>query len=696
MEFVYSIINQKYGNRMADIKMYNERIGLYKHKEGNMIHKYRVGNPIHTDAVIRDIPAAAGMFPHFTRQNDGTLVMNLEKKDAVYGLGENVRGINKRGFCYISNCSDDPVHTEGKNSLYGAHNFFVVSGKETFGVFIDYAGVVSFDIGFTNINVFSIQFENEDYDWYLITGDSVLDIVKQFRQLIGKSYIPPMWAFGYGQCRWSYMNEEEVREVARNFRENNIPIDSIYLDIDYMERYKDFTVDKAAFPDLKKLSDDLKKDGIRLVPIIDAGVKIEDGYDVYEEGVKNNYFCKDADGEDFTVGVWPGKVHLPDFLNKEAREWFGNWYKFLLDMGIEGFWNDMNEPALFYSEKHLKEVFEELDKLKNQNLDIQSFFYMKDLVNGISNSPKDYASFYHDMNGEKVCHSKVHNLYGYNMTRAAGEAFERLEPDKRILMFSRSSYIGMHRYGGIWMGDNESWWAHLLMNLKMLPSLNMCGFLYTGADLGGFGDHTSEDLLLRWLALGVFTPLMRNHSAMGTRKQEPYIFQDVDAFRRIIGIRYALLPYIYSEFMKAALRDEMMFLPLSFVFTEDERAKEVEDQLLVGESIMIAPVYTQNAAGRYVYLPEEMMLVRMRSASEYETEELKAGDHYISCALDEVVFFVRKGKSMPLSNGAECVDKMDDQLVLLSYGEDAAPYELYRDDGYSRDYDNPDNWSFIS
>ena len=155
-------------------------------------------------------------------------------------------------------------------------------------------------------------------------------------------------------------------------------------------------------------------------------------------------------------------------------------------------------------------------------------------------------SFYHNVNGEQIRHDKVHNLFGYNMTRSAGEAFERISPDKRILMFSRSSYIGMHRYGGIWTGDNCSWWSHILLNLKMMPSLNMCGFLYTGADLGGFGANTTRDLLLRWLALGVFTPLMRNHAALGTREQEPYQFEHIEDFRNVIGVRYRLVPYPVS------------------------------------------------------------------------------------------------------------------------------------------------------
>ena len=190
-------------------------------------------------------------------------------------------------------------------------------------------------------------------------------------------------------------------------------------------------------------------------------------------------------------------------------------------------------------------------------------------LQALANNHEDYKRFYHNVNGEQVRHDKVHNLFGYNMTRSAGEAFERISPDKRILMFSRSSYIGMHRYGGIWTGDNCSWWSHILLNLKMMPSLNMCGFLYTGADLGGFGANTTRDLLLRWLALGVFTPLMRNHAALGTREQEPYQFEHIEDFRNVIGVRYRLVPYLYSEYMKSSLNDDMYFIPLAFVYPDD-------------------------------------------------------------------------------------------------------------------------------
>lgn len=311
---------------------------------------------------------------------------------------------------------------------------------------------------------------------------------------------------------------------------------------------------------------------------------------------------------------------------------------------------------------------------------------IRDMVADLANNAKDYASMYHNMNGKIVRHDQVHNLFGYNMTRAAGEALREICPEKRCLLFSRSSYIGMHRYGGIWTGDNKSWWSHILLNLKMLPSLNMCGFLYTGADLGGFGCNTTRDLLLRWLALGVFTPLMRNHACLGTREQECYQFEQIEDFRHIIGVRYRLLPYIYSEYMKAALNDEMMFKPLAFEYPEDRMAVNVEDQLMLGNEIMIAPVYTQNAIGRYVYLPEDMMLVRFKAEGDIEQTEMKKGHHFVEVPLNEVILFIRKGKCIPLADFAECVADIDTKkLQLLGYA--GSSYQLYDDDGFTREYD---------
>lgn len=658
-----------------------------------MISRFSYGHVIETEAILQKPAAENGALPFLTvDEASRSLTYSMDDNDKVYGLGENVRGINKRGWIYQSKCSDEPEHLEDRRSLYGAHNFFVVSGKETFGIFIDYPGILTFDIGYSHYSEMKITASDWNLDVYVITGTDVKDIVHQFRQLIGRSFVVPKWAFGYGQSRWSYMSEDEIRDVVKKHRELQIPLDSVYLDIDYMERYKDFTLNNETFPDFADFNKEMKDEHIHLVPIIDAGVKQEEGYPVYEEGLKKGYFCTKEDGSPFVAAVWPGKALFPDMLNKEARDWFGEQYKFLLDQGVEGFWNDMNEPAIFYSEDRLKEVLDKIDDYKGRNLDMNEFWGFTGLVNSLSNNVDDYTRFYHNKDGERIRHDRVHNLFGYNMTRAAGEAFERLEPDKRILMFSRSSYIGMHRYGGIWMGDNKSWWSHILLNLHMLPSLNMCGFLYTGADLGGFGADTTEDLMLRWLALGIFTPLMRNHSAIGTRRQELYRFENINGFRHLINLRYRLLPYLYSEYMKAVLNDEMMFRPLSFDYPEDKHAAAVEDQLLLGDGLMIAPVYEQNADGRYVYLPESMKQVRFSADGTVEETILPAGHHFVEIPLTDVVLFIRPNHLIPLSKGGQCVDEVDfEALTFLSYVTEGneAVYTYYHDDGYEKDYENP-------
>ena len=659
-----------------------------------MIRRYVYGKVMETEAIMEKPQCQEGIIPYFTVDEEKmSFSFSMEESDRVYGLGENVRGINKRGWIYESKCSDDPNHLEDRRSLYGAHNFIVVDGKVQFGVFVDYPGILTFDVGYTRHSELKITASDWNLDVYVIEGEDVKDIVKQFRGLIGRSYIAPLWAFGYGQSRWSYMTADEVRDVVKKHRELGIPLDSVYLDIDYMERYKDFTLNDETFPDFAEFNKEMKEQNIHLVPIIDAGVKQEEGYPVYEEGLEKGYFCKKEDGTPFVAAVWPGKALFPDMLNKEARDWFGDQYKFLLDQGVEGFWNDMNEPAIFYTEDRLKDVLEKLDTFKGKNLDLNRFWEFTGLVSGLSNNVEDYKMFYHNINGEKVRHDRVHNLFGYNMTRAAGEAFERLEPDKRILMFSRSSYVGMHRYGGIWQGDNKSWWSHILLNLKMMPSLNMCGFIYTGADLGGFGSDTTEDLVLRWLALGIFTPLMRNHSAMGTRVQEVYRFENMDGFRHIIGLRYRFLPYLYSEYMKAVLRDEMMFRPLAFDYPQDSHAVNVEDQLLLGDGLMIAPVYEQNAEGRYVYLPEKMKMVRFKVDGTTEEEILEAGHHYVNISLTDVVVFVRPNHLIPMSSGGQCVEDVDfENLQYISYIDNGeAVYEYYHDNGYEKDYENPEH-----
>ena len=666
-----------------------------------MIQRFSFGHPFPTQSVVLSLPAESGPVPFLTPDDSGWR-FTLSEQAAVYGLGEMPRGINKRGWHYITNNTDESRHSEDKLSFYGAHNFLLVrDGNTCFGLFVDFPGKVYYDIGYTSHDLFSFHTETPDYDLYLLSGGNENAICREFRTLIGRSYIPPRWAFGLAQSRWGYKTEEDVREVARQYKEHDLPLDMICMDIEYMQDYADFTVNKERFPDLTKLSADLKAQGIRLVPIIDAGVRIDPNDPTCTEGLEKGYFCKKADGTPFVAAVWPGKAYFADFLRPEVREWFGHKYKALTDCGIEGFWNDMNEPSLFYSPERLRTFLNDMAALREKDNIEQEEFFPRVIggAMGLMNSPADYASFYHEVDGQKVRHDQVHNLYGGSMTRAAGEAFADLRPGQRTLLYSRSSFIGSHRYGGIWLGDNNSSWAQLLANIQMMPSVQMCGFLYSGADLCGFSSDTTPDLALRWLEFGLLTPLMRNHSAVGTRMQEYYRFPEVlPAVRNMIRLRYALLPYLYSEFMKAALENTSYFRPLAFDYPDDPDAREVEDQLLLGEGLMAAPVYVQNAHGRHVYLPEPMKLLRLRAVDDYDEEILPAGHHYIRCALDEMLLFLRPGHIVPVAQPANSTSELDDaSLTLWSFLPDgeSAEYRMYRDDGVTTEYEKKEHWKTL-
>ena len=655
-----------------------------------MIRKYTFGAPLPTDAVVLSLPAETGAVPFFTLSREGDQLVftrTLQPEDCLFGLGESVRGINKRGFLYRSWNSDVFNHTESSESLYASHNFLVFFGPGClFGIYLDDPGRVTWDLGYTRSDTAVITSENGQLDVYLIEEESLTALARSFRRLTGRSYLPPRWAFGYIQSRWGYASETEVRAVAGEHRKRGIPLDGICLDIDYMDEFKNFTWRKDVFPDLKHFSADMKEEHIRLIPIIDAGIRVEEGYAPYDSGKAACVFCKKEDGSDFTAAVWPGVCCFPDFLREDARRWFGDLYEPLLSSGVEGFWNDMNEPALFYTDERVAAAFRRAQELCTGQVDYEAMWGLKDAFNSIANNPEDYRSFFHDIDGRPVRHDRVHNLYGAFMTRATAEAFRRYDPEKRFLLFSRSSFIGAHRNGGVWQGDNFSWWSHLKLALRMLPNLNLCGFLYTGCDLGGFGCNVTEDLLARFLQLGVFTPLMRNHSALHTREQEIYRFSSWEIMRDTVRVRYALLPFLYSEFMKAALTDGMYFRPLAFDYPADPRAVRTEDQLLLGEGCMIAPVMEQNAEGRYVYLPEDMLMIRFRAPEDYDLIPLEKGDHWISCSLREFPLFVKRDHTVLLCPGGECSELLDDRsFTALALTDREVSYDLYRDDGSDPD-----------
>ena len=677
---------------MLQSSLMGERVFDKKGDEVLMIRRYDFGTPIFTHAIAVPQPVCTDAMPRFTVEKNGDEVsfrVYLDEDDQIFGLGESVRGMNKRGHRYRAWCSDDFSHTEDKASLYAAHNFVLFSGKSgIFGLYVDDPGAVTFDLGYTRGDEAVITSENGNFSAYYIEADSLIGAVKEFRHMIGRSYLPPKWGLGYIQSRWGYVTEEDLREVARNHRERHIPLDMLSMDIDYMEDFKDFTWDTKKFPDLKAMIADFKADNLRVVPIIDAGVKLCPGDPTYDEGVEKDYFVKKKDGSTFVGAVWPGKAVFPDFMRNDVRQWFGDKYHGMLEAGVEAFWNDMNEPAIFYSEEGLADAYAKADELRNKNIGVYDYFALKDAFTGMSNSMADYQRFYHDVDGQRIRHDKVHNLYGAMMTKAGAQGMKSFNPDKRHLLFSRASFIGAHRDGGVWQGDNFSWWSHIALNLRELAGMNMCGFLYTGADLGGFGQNTTEDLLQRWLQLGVFTPLMRNHAALGTRDQEIYRFRNWEQMRDTLTVRYALIPFLYSELVKAAIKDDMLFRPLAFDYPADKRACRVEDQLMLAGSCMIAPVYEQNARGRYMYLPEDMLMVRFRSAEDYDCIPMTKGDHWIDLEMNEFPLFIKKGQVIPLAKGAECVAQVDEtRLALLGWLEHGTACTLYDDDGESMNID---------
>ncbi|MBP1918405.1 TIM-barrel domain-containing protein [Youngiibacter multivorans] len=655
------------------------------------------GEPMDTGAVVcrlgNEIEADGFGHVELLGPDASRITMELKKKDIVYGLGANLGGINKRGRKYESYCTDEPVHSEEKKRLYAAHNFLMISGNGAKGFFIDFPGLIGYDIGCSDKDKLIIDVAGEDFAVYEIDGKNEDEVVQRFHSIIGRSYVPPKWGLGYFQSRWGYETSKDVRRVKKSFDDLGIPLEGIYLDLDYMEDFKDFSVSDERFPDMEELVREFKEDGVYIIPIIDAGVKIEKGYDIYEEGILNDHFVKTEAGKPYVAAVWPGKVHLPDFLRPETRKWWGEKYKVLTDLGIEGYWNDMNEPAIFYDEEELEKAVDAAIASKGANLGVLKYFELKDLFKDMGNRERYYRTFYHEVDGKVVVNEKVHNLYGQNMTVAAGEGLRSIL-GKRHVLISRASSTGMHRHSGIWTGDNSSWWSHLELNIRMMPSINMAGFYYVGADTGGFGNSTNWELLTRWLQFSAFTPLYRNHSAIGNDFQEPYIFGDeVTGWNReIIKARYALIPYLYSEMMKSVMNGTMMFRPLSFMF-RDDASKDTEDQLLLGKELMLTPVTKPNASGRTVYLPEDMAEVTFRDG-EVSLERTASGLRRLEYGFDCLKFYLRKDSILPYSSPSMNVRSLDiGTLHAIAYVDKEAEYVLYDDDGESYGYETGESWS---
>ncbi|HWP81457.1 MAG TPA: glycoside hydrolase family 31 protein [Bacteroidota bacterium] len=568
-----------------------------------------------------------------------------------YGFGEKAGRLNKKHKHMAMWNSDIPAYKADTDPLYQSIPFFYgIRGGRAYAIFFDNTYWSSFDMGKESMDRYSFGASGGELNYYFFYGPSPKKILSRFTELVGRMPLPPRWSLGYQQCRWSYAPESRVREIAKNFREKNIPADVMYLDIDYMEGYRIFTWDNAKFPDPTKMISDLRKDGFRIAVIVDPGIKQDTGYHAYRTGLAGNHFLKYPDGRVYSGKVWPGECAFPDFSSAASRRWWGDQFKMLIDAGVRGWWNDMNEPSVF--------------DVPTKTVDL---------------------SVIHDDEGFKTSHRKNHNTYGMQMTQATYDGVKRLLPSERPFVLTRASYAGGHRYSAAWTGDNIASWEHLQMAVPMCLNLSISGQPFVGTDIGGFIGYPSGELFARWLQLGVFTPLMRAHSVINEKNKEPWEYgeQFTEINRKTIELRYRLLPYIYNALYQASVTGIPPMRPLVFEYPDDGHYQWNETEFMFGDDLLVAPVLWEGATKRTVRLPKGIWY-------DYWTQTRFDGgkDATVEAPIDRIPIFVRAGAVIPTQQLVQYTDEAPiDPLTYTVYpgGNGATMY--YEDDGISFDFE---------
>lgn len=570
------------------------------------------------------------------------IVKKLQGPEHFYGLGDKTGFLDKRHYAYEMWNTDNPdPQVDSFKALYKSIPFFMaLTGQHVYGIFLDNPYKSVFNMGQESEEYYYFGAVSGNLDYYYIAGETLSEVLGGYTYLTGTCPLPQKWTLGYHQSRWGYVTQEDVEEIARSMREYDIPCDAIHFDIDYMQDYKVFTWNEKRYHGnpagyLKCLSDR----GFKPVTINDPGVKKEAGYSVYEEGVERGYFAKSPEGEVYINAVWPGDAAFPDFGNPHARKWWGEHHRFLLDKGIRGIWNDMNEPASFKGPLPDDVVFTDEDR------------------------PMD--------------HRRMHNLYGHLMAKATYEGLKILD-GRRPFVITRACYAGTQKYATCWTGDNHSIWAHLQMAIPQLCNLGMSGMPFAGTDIGGFGSDTTEELMLRWVQIGCFSPLFRNHSAMGTRRQEPWQFGPLalEIYRKYVMLRYHWIPYLYDLFYEHERTGTPILRPLVFHYEKDPVAQTCNDQFLVGERILVAPVVNQGAVKRLVYLPKGEWY-------DYWTGEKMSGENWIikDAPIEVCPIYVKAGSVIPTMEPMAYVGEKESETLVLEVFPGKGQYEHYLDNG---------------
>lgn len=614
------------------IKINRENLEIYiEDLNGNVINEDRGGYH------FEENKGFGGYYVYCTKR--------IQSHECFFGLGDKTSDLNLRGRRFLNWGTDTYGFAKEQDPLYRNIPFYYgLHHGKAYGIFFDNTFQTFFDFGHENVEVASFWAEGGEMNYYFVYGPELISVAEQYTQLTGTPELPPMWALGYQQSKWSYYPEAKVWELAHNFRSKNIPCDVIHLDIDYMDGFRCFTWDQSRFPDPKHMIAELKKFGFNIITIIDPGIKIDPNYAVYKEALEKNYFCTRQDGDLMKGKVWPGECNFPDFTNPEVRTWWSGLFDTLVkEQGVKGIWNDMNEPAVF---------------------EIGTF-------------PDDVR---HNYDGQQVSHRKAHNVYGMQMARASYEGTKRNTFPNRPFVLTRSGYSGVQRYAAVWTGDNVASWEHLWIGNIQCQRLSVSGISFCGTDIGGFIGEPDGELFVRYIQMAIFHPFFRGHSSSDQGDKEPWAFGPMyePLIKKAIELRYKLLPYIYTTFWQYSTKGTPMIRPLSFLSQDDGHTLLRQEEFGFGDQFLICPIGEPTSTGRWMYLPKGEWV-------NYWTDKVFKGGNELrtDAPLDIFPFYVRSGAVIPHYPVMQYTgEKKIEQLTLhVYYSVNRHKSVLYEDEG---------------
>jgi alpha-glucosidase len=585
--------------------------------------------------------------------NQVSCYKTLHADEKFIGLGEKTGGINRRGNFFYHWNSDVPGYATNADPIYSTIPFFIgIHSNVTYGIFFDNSHKSYFNFGGgADEELFHFGADDGEMNYYVFGGSTVAQIIKDYTALTGRTPMPPLWSLGFQQSRWGYDSQQQLLDIAQNFRSKKLPADVIVSDIPYMDNYKVFTWNPKGFPQPKAMMDQLKSLGFDMVTIIDPGIKIEKGYKAYDEGLALNHFAKYPGGKVYTGHVWPGRCHFPDFTKTATQEWWGkNFKEGYTDIGIRGFWNDMNEPAAWGRE--FPNVIE-----------------------------------FGDGNQKKTLFT-VKNAYGLLMSKATALGTKKLMNGQRPFVLTRAAYAGIQKYSAQWTGDNVASDEHMLLGFRLLNSMGVSGIPFTGMDIGGFIGNPSPELFVRWMSLGVYSPLFRNHTHIGYNYREPWLFGEYNTvkIRKILEQRYRLLPYLYSSFYTAhqtGLPINRM-LPIQYTYDNKVYDGKYENQFLFGDNMLICPVESNKQLAE-VYLPGNTPWFRLSTEEIYEGSK----QYTVAAPIDDLPVFVKAGAIIPMQSVIQHTKEKGDGILHLHVwkGNGQSSFVYYEDDGETYNYE---------